>query len=208
MRMARMTVILFCLDLRRCERIGCLFFSVSLHTVSVQLCTLPLPLSLFHSFFLSPIAHPLIYSSIHFLFFCCLFFPCLSPQPLWLSLSTAVSIKIHNFTCLCPHHDVLISHLNHLSPCFIPVISLVYRAVALKASGNTGFKQSAWQHCMQKNVLEFPIRERQHKVALYPFCPSKYSFQLYFQDFLCVCQWGTTTLCDKLNQPESTILKR
>lgn len=156
MRRPRMTVILFCLDLRRCERIGCLFCSVSLHTVSVQLCTLPLPLSLFHSFFLSPIAHPLIYSSIHFLFFCCLFFPCLSPQPLWLSLSTAVSIKIHYFICLCPQTmtsfltsviSIISLHVSSLSSHWFTEL-LHLKPVAMlglnSLHDNTACKKRAW----------------------------------------------------------------
>lgn len=154
MRRPRMTVILFCLDLRRCERIGCLFFSVSLHTVSVQLCTLPLPLSLFHSFFLSPIAHPLIYSSIHFLFFCCLFFPCLSPQPLWLSLSLQQCPSKSIISHVCVHTmtswsviSIISLHVSSLSSHWFTEL-LHLKPVAMlglnSLHDNTACKKRAW----------------------------------------------------------------
>lgn len=125
-----------------------------------------------------------------------------------LSLSTAVSIKIHNFTCLCPHHDVLISHLNHLSPCFIPVISLVYRVVALKASGNAGFKQSAWQHCMQKTCLNFPLGKGSTKLLCTPSVPLNTPSNYIFKTFCVYFNEVQLHYVTKLNQPESTILKR
>lgn len=108
------------------------------------------------------------------------------------------------------NHDVFldISHLNHLSPCFIPVISLVYRAVALKASGNTGFKQSAWQHCMQKTCLNFPLGKGSTKLLCNPSVPLNTPSNYIFKTFCVYVNEVQLHYVTKLNQPESTILKR